>query len=68
MSSENIYTQVTEHYNAAAQTNDHEYGATVAKEFGYSAEELRDIPLAANLGLSCGNPHALANLKEVCMT
>lgn len=36
----------------------------VAKAFGYSAEELAAIPAAANMGLSCGNPIATANLRE----
>ena len=40
---------------------------TIAKAFGYTQAELTAIPDRANLGLSCGNPCALANLKEVCM-
>ncbi|MDE3067246.1 MAG: arsenite methyltransferase [Verrucomicrobiota bacterium] len=35
----------------------------LAREMGYSAEELRSLPDGANLGLSCGNPAALAALK-----
>ncbi len=35
----------------------------VAEAFGYSAEELAAIPAEANMGLSCGNPIALANLN-----
>jgi SAM-dependent methyltransferase len=35
-----------------------------AKSIGYSEEELSVIPDEANLGLSCGNPTALAGLKE----
>jgi arsenite methyltransferase len=35
-----------------------------AKSIGYSQEELKAIPAEANLGLSCGNPTALANLKQ----
>ncbi len=31
---------------------------------GYSAEELQAIPEAARMGLGCGNPTALASLKE----
>ncbi len=31
---------------------------------GYSAEELKALPEGANLGLGCGNPQAIANLKE----
>lgn len=60
-----IYEKVDERYGAAARSDDQAYSQKVAKEFGYSQEELESIPLDANLGLSCGNPHALANLKEV---
>ena len=35
-----------------------------AKSIGYSEEELRLIPDEANLALSCGNPTALASLRE----
>ena len=35
-----------------------------AKSIGYSEDELASLPDGANLGLSCGNPTALASLKE----
>jgi SAM-dependent methyltransferase len=35
----------------------------LAKELGYTVEELKALPEGANLGLSCGNPAALASLK-----
>ncbi|MAE77853.1 MAG: arsenite S-adenosylmethyltransferase [Planctomycetes bacterium] len=35
----------------------------VAGLLGYTEEELRDLPGGANLGLGCGNPHALAALS-----
>ena len=35
----------------------------LAKLMGYSEEELAALPEGANLGLSCGNPHAIAALK-----
>ena len=35
-----------------------------AKSIGYSEAELAAIPDEANLGLSCGNPTALASLRE----
>lgn len=35
-----------------------------AKSIGYSEKELKAIPDEANLGLSCGNPTALAGLKK----
>jgi SAM-dependent methyltransferase len=36
---------------------------TLARHVGYSDEELATLPEGANLGLSCGNPNALAALK-----
>lgn len=36
----------------------------VSVKLGYSEEELGTIPEGANLGLGCGNPIALASLKE----
>jgi SAM-dependent methyltransferase len=36
----------------------------VAEAFGYTPEELSSIPAEANMGLSCGNPTAIANLRE----
>ncbi len=35
----------------------------LAKGIGYSDNELMNLPEGANMGLSCGNPTALANLK-----
>jgi SAM-dependent methyltransferase len=35
----------------------------LAKYVGYSAEELATLPEGSNMGLSCGNPNALAALK-----
>ncbi|MCZ7635893.1 MAG: arsenite methyltransferase [Verrucomicrobia bacterium] len=35
----------------------------LAKHIGYSVEELAALPEGANLGLSCGNPNALAALQ-----
>jgi len=35
----------------------------LAKHIGYSAEELAALPDGANMGLSCGNPNALATLQ-----
>ena len=35
-----------------------------AMQIGYSKDELGNIPEASNMGLGCGNPTALASLKE----
>ncbi len=37
---------------------------TLAKQLGYSAKDLANIPGSANLGLGCGNPLALLSLEE----
>src|SRR3974390_1827063 len=39
-----------------------EDSAQLAQYVGYSAEELAALPDGANMGLSCGNPNALAAL------
>ena len=36
----------------------------ISAKIGYSQEELEKVPEGANLGLGCGNPIALASLKE----
>lgn len=36
----------------------------LAEGIGYSREELELLPEGVNMGLSCGNPTALANLKQ----
>ena len=35
-----------------------------SKRIGYTEEELSSVPEGANMGLGCGNPVALASLKE----
>jgi len=35
----------------------------LAEAIGYTSEELQVLPDGANMGLSCGNPTAIANLK-----
>ena len=36
----------------------------IGKKIGYTEEELKAVPEGANLGLGCGNPVALASLRE----
>jgi SAM-dependent methyltransferase len=36
----------------------------ISRNIGYTEEELNSVPEGANLGLGCGNPIALASLKE----
>lgn len=37
---------------------------SIASAFGYSEDELNQLPAEANMGLSCGNPLALAGIRE----
>jgi SAM-dependent methyltransferase len=36
----------------------------ISKSIGYSEEDVNNVPDGANLGLGCGNPIALASIKE----
>src|SRR5579872_5295445 len=61
-----IEQAVKSKYGAAATSGlstDHSGVRAVAEAFGYSPEELASIPSQANMGLSCGNPTATANLR-----
>ena len=65
MKSESITTAVEEHYAAVARGETSACGAPVedvARSIGYSDEELA-LAGDANLGLGCGNPLALTEIK-----
>jgi arsenite methyltransferase len=65
--SEKIIQAVRSRYGAVAQSGFSSKQAgvhAVAQAFGYTPEELASIPAEANMGLSCGNPTAIANLQE----
>lgn len=65
--SKTITDSVKEGYGAVAReglSSNNKNIANIAKEFGYSDEELNSIPAEANMGLSCGNPIAIASIKE----
>src|SRR5690349_8623023 len=65
--SETIISAVKEKYGSVATSglsSDHAGVKAVAEAFGYTADELASIPAEANMGLSCGNPTATANLRE----
>jgi len=57
---------VRDQYASTAKSglsSNHDGVRAVAEAFGYSADELASIPAEANMGLSCGNPTATANLR-----
>ncbi|KAJ6083915.1 UbiE/COQ5 family methyltransferase [Penicillium sp. IBT 16267x] len=69
MDSKDTYHAVQDRYAGVAnQTADSrkqgDYERKVANAFGYDLEELHSIPETANLGVSCGNPLAIANIRE----
>ena len=66
MESSTIYNEVQKHYSLVAEGVNDDKATAIARAFGYSEEDLKSIPDDANLGLSCGNPVALASLQEVC--
>jgi len=68
MDTTQVYQQVQTHYGSCAREssiNSSSHSQQVAKAFGYSEDELLGLPEGANLGLSCGNPLAVAGLKSV---
>jgi len=61
-----IEDAVKSRYGAVAMSglsSNHSGVRAVAEAFGYTPEELTSIPSEANMGLSCGNPTATANLR-----
>lgn len=63
---DSLTTAVKSKYGAVAVSGlstNHDGVKAVAEAFGYSDEELNSIPAAANMGLSCGNPTAMASLQ-----
>lgn len=66
MDSKELYDLVQTRYGELAGKEEHTSAQeNAAKAFGYGAAELSSIPAGANLGVSCGNPIALADIHEV---
>ncbi len=70
---EEIRQAVRDKYGSVAQATDTGCGCSilsccnpgdVSVALGYSPEQLTAAPEGANMGLGCGNPHAIASLKE----
>ena len=64
---EKIRQMVRDGYSEIAQKGKDCCGSSKPKQFaqaiGYCQEELESLPEGANMGLSCGNPTAIAGLK-----
>jgi arsenite methyltransferase len=59
--------RLKEQYGSVATgplSNDEASVRAIATSFGYTESELSSLPTQANMGLSCGNPLALAALRE----
>ena len=50
--------------NKSCCCNSKQSPADISKSIGYTDEDINSVPDGANLGLGCGNPLALASLKE----
>ncbi|KAJ5950938.1 uncharacterized protein N7479_009351 [Penicillium vulpinum] len=68
MGSNSIYDSLQDRYGELADrsstSQQRKAEQNIAQAFGYDAADLSSIPQAANLGVSCGNPLALANLRQ----
>ena len=70
MKEEKVHKAVRERYGKIAKTKTEPCGCGCcvahqpAKQIGYSKGELASVPQGADLNLGCGNPVALASLKE----
>ncbi|NIO06041.1 MAG: arsenite methyltransferase, partial [Proteobacteria bacterium] len=76
MKNEKVKTVVRESYARIAKQNSSCCGPpksccggpdpvqNISERMGYTQEDLKAVPEGANLGLGCGNPVALASLKE----
>ncbi len=67
MSERRIIDEVRDQYANLAKgglSNESHSIRSIASAFGYSEDELNQLPAEANMGLSCGNPLALAGIRE----
>jgi len=66
---ENVHGKVRDGYSEIAKSSgsccgaDRKCSDDLVQQIGYGAEELSVVPEGANMGLSCGNPTAIASLK-----
>ena len=50
--------------SACCGTEGNSSAKTASVNIGYSDDDVSSVPEGANMGLGCGNPHAIASLKE----
>jgi SAM-dependent methyltransferase len=58
------YGQVAKERSSCCSSSCCAPASEVSRALGYSSKELAGVPEGANLGLGCGNPQALAALRE----
>ncbi|MFZ2472671.1 MAG: arsenite methyltransferase [Methanothrix sp.] len=59
-----IAKQATSHYSSPSCCGCSDIPEEISKRMGYSDEEISAAPPESNMGLGCGNPVALASLRE----
>ncbi len=67
MSARMMINEVRDQYASVAKgslSNESTAVRSIASAFGYSEEQLNLLPAEANMGLSCGNPLALAGIRD----
>jgi ubiquinone/menaquinone biosynthesis C-methylase UbiE len=64
MNEEKVRKLVRESYAEAAKTQSCCCGAEVSEKIGYTKEQFKSVPEGAAHSFGCGNPLALASLKE----
>ena len=57
------YGRIAEGYEGSCCGSPTDKAGAASMRMGYSEEDVTDIPEGANMGLGCGNPQAIANLK-----
>ena len=61
---EKIKKMVREGYAKIAKTKNYCCSPKISKKIGYTKKELKSVPKGADFSLGCGNPVALASLKD----
>jgi len=64
MRKEKIKKMVRQGYAEVAKKKGCCCSSSISENIGYSKQELKSVPTEANMGLGCGNPVALASLRE----
>lgn len=58
------YAKIAKQDNSCACCGSNDLAQAISQKIGYTEEELKKVPEGTDLGLGCGNPVALASLRE----